>query len=298
MSSPIRCVAVFALCSAWLACVGPAYGQQEPAPLRVIRWYEARDQPGFPDAEIIPVDGPHANVLEVRHTQDGPADIRLLEIVDPGVTESRYAISGQIRYEDVSGDAYLELISELPNGKSFFTRTLAETGPLERLSGSSGWRDFRLPADRGDAPPPDRLLVNLHLEGPGKVYLTELRLADGSSDWSRPANAWWSDRSAGLIGGLLGSVIGIFGALAGTLASIGRGRAVVLVLFGVMGTAGAVSLATGIVAVLIGQPYGVWYTLCLIGLIGTVIGFAGIPMMSRRYAATELRRMQALDAGA
>ena len=110
--------------------------------------------------------------------------------------------------------------------------------------------------------------------------------------------AWWGDRTAGLFGGIGGSIIGCLGALMGTLASLGRGRRLVLSLAITMPFCGAACLVLGIVAVGAGQPYAVYYPLLLGGIIMTVV-FAGcLPTVRKRYEEIELRKMTAMDVGA
>jgi hypothetical protein len=58
------------------------------------------------------------------------------------------------------------------------------------------------------------------------------------------------------------------------------------------------ALVTGLVALTIGQPYGVWYPQVLMGVIGTAVIGSLIPTIKRRYAEQELRRMSAADAAA
>lgn len=275
---------------------------QEPAPpLRVIRWDELQQEGQLSVGEIIPVDGPHANVLEIRHEGPGPAEFQLVEIIDPDITELNYAVSGQVRYENVQGTAYLEMLNYLPDGQWFFSRTLGNAGPLSSITGASTWRDFRLPASLGEdpsTPRPSRLVINLHLDGPGTVYLSDLRLANASAEWMRGhAGAWWGDGQGGLFGGIAGSLLGLMGATIGTLAGLGRGRRVVAALLIVMIAVGSISLLLGIVALMLQQPYAVYYPLLLLGVLSTVLGVAMIPVMKQRYHAAEFRRMQALDVG-
>jgi hypothetical protein len=111
-----------------------------------------------------------------------------------------------------------------------------------------------------------------------------------------PASAWWSDRDAGLIGGIGGSVLGLLGGLIGTLGGCGKARRFVLLLTAALTGLGVISLVIGAIALSLGQPYGVYYPLLLGGvLLPTVLG----PMfflMRWAYQQRELRKMAALDA--
>ena len=65
-----------------------------------------------------------------------------------------------------------------PGGGQYFSRTLADQGPMMKLAGTSGWREFVLPFDATAPPAPTRLVVNVVLQGRGSVYLGPLELSD------------------------------------------------------------------------------------------------------------------------
>ncbi len=58
---------------------------------------------------------------------------------------------------------------------------------------------------------------------------------------------------------------------------------------------GVMCLIFGVIAVAKGQPYGVWYTLVLVGVLETAISISGLIQFSRVYAQRELQQMNALD---
>ncbi|MEN6558905.1 MAG: hypothetical protein ABFC54_12065, partial [Thermoguttaceae bacterium] len=60
---------------------------------------------------------------------------------------------------------------------------------------------------------------------------------------------------------------------------------------------GMVSLVVGLVAVVLGQPYAVYYPLLLGGTILAAVFGGNFPMLHRRYQQIELRKMAAMDAG-
>ena len=105
----------------------------------------------------------------------------------------------------------------------------------------------------------------------------------------------WFD--PGLVGGLMGGGVGVIGAVYGTVVGVlaprGKGRtSVMAVHWGTM-TLGAVLLAAGIGAAVAGQPYGVWYSLLLPGLLLIVLMGAMTPVIRQRYRQAEHRRLQA-----
>lgn len=96
------------------------------------------------------------------------------------------------------------------------------------------------------------------------------------------ANEW-----AWLPGTLLGVFIGLWGSIAGALAPQGKARPMVLGLGWLLFGMSLVLLATGVAALVNGQPYGVWYGLGLGGLIGTVVLGPIFPIVKKRYREAE-----------
>ncbi|MEZ5333088.1 MAG: hypothetical protein R2991_13785 [Thermoanaerobaculia bacterium] len=127
--------------------------------------------------DVVEVDG-HA-ALRVEGAAR-PLVLEVLRLEEPGVSGPRFALRGEVRHRDVAGAAYLEMWTELPNGERYFTRTLAESGPMGNMRGSSsGWRPIELPFDLGESGErPERLVLNVVLPGPGVVELGELELVD------------------------------------------------------------------------------------------------------------------------
>jgi hypothetical protein len=216
----------------------------------------------------------------------------------PRISAARYALRGQIRYERVADGSYLEMWNYLPEG-SFFSRSLDQDGPMARLEGSSGWRPFILPFfNREGGAPPEKLVFNLVLKGAGTVQIGTVDLVQfgADEDLFGGSGAWWSDRQAGMLGGVVGSILGILGAFIGWLGSTARARGFVLGTLGGFAWFGVGSLVLGVFALSVGQPYAVYYPLLLLGTTGAALGFSLPRTLTKRYEELELRRMQALDA--
>ena len=110
-------------------------------------------------------------------------------------------------------------------------------------------------------------------------------------------HAWWTDHQAALIGAIGGSIVGGLGGLFGTIAGIcaPRGKWKRLV-FGMTYTfiaAGWTLLAAGLIALLLRQPYGVWYPLLLGGGVLGLAMTALAPLVHLRYREAENRRLEA-----
>lgn len=112
-------------------------------------------------------------VLVIEATDAGA--LPLLVIDRPQVGPPRFQIDATIRYEDVEAGAYLEMWTVLADGSRFFTRTLADTGPMAMMTGSSGERRISLPFELGeDGPVPERLEINLVTAGSGRFWISPL----------------------------------------------------------------------------------------------------------------------------
>lgn len=97
----------------------------------------------------------------------------------------------------------------------------------------------------------------------------------------------------GIGGGVGGSLAGLWGGLVGMLAPRGKGRPWIIAIgWGFVGL-GATSLAFGLYALAAGQPYGIWYAPCLVGaILGGLVGGL-LPVVYKRYAEAEARKVQA-----
>lgn len=108
---------------------------------------------------------------------------------------------------------------------------------------------------------------------------------------------WFSAHTANLIGGYGGSAVGVLGAIvgstAGTMVPKGKGRRFVLGIMTFSIVLGTIVFGVGITAVSLGQPYGIWYPLVMLGALPAGIMGALFPMVRRRYAEAEQRRLDA-----
>ena len=123
------------------------------------------------------------------HAVPGKQRHLLVVLPQPGISSPVYALKGMVRHDDVAGDAYLQMNNDFGDKGVFFTKSLASTGPLGKLSGSSDWRPFILPfyANQGDQAQgesmiPAEITLALHLPGAGSVSIRDVRLYQYASD--------------------------------------------------------------------------------------------------------------------
>jgi hypothetical protein len=241
----------------------------------------------------------------LRVTADPDQLFRLLfEMDDPGISTPVYALKGMIRYENVEGQGYLQMDNHFGERGVFFTKSLAQGGPLRALSGSSDWRVFVLPfyAQGSDQSKeavltPEKLTLSLYLPGSGTVFLREVALHQYAvgEDPLQGDGQWLGSRAAILFGAIGGSLVGLWGAIVGVLASRGKARRFVLGSANVLIVAGILSLGAGLAALAAGQPYEVYYPLLLIGILLVFVVGSLRRALPRRYEALELKKMQAQD---
>ncbi len=223
--------------------------------------------------------------------------VPLLQIQDPDLSDLRWYVAGQIRYEGVVGAAYLEVWHYFSDGDAYFSRTLAPQGPLQSIQGSSDWRPFGIPFDATQTHEiPTLMEFNLVFPGEeGVVDIGPVELWNGVPQKLPILPAWWGSTGGGVAGAILGTTLGMMGAVIGSLAGSGRGRRVALVLTRfTIGVSGLV-LISGIYAVLVGQAYAVYYPLILAGGLGVGIFGGTYRTILKRYQEIELRKMQAQD---
>jgi hypothetical protein len=210
-----------------------------------------------------------------------------------------------IRYANVQGAGYLELDSHFGKKGTFFTRGLASAGPMGKISGNSGWRHFVLPFSYNSSDPadgalllPEKLSLALYLPGSGTVSIRDVALfqyANGENPL-QPDGQWFGSRSAGLIGGIGGTLLGLWGGLIGVLSSRGKARTFALASAKALLLLGIVSAIGGVVAWAAGQPNAVYYPLLLIGIILIAVIGTLRKNLALRYEQLEMKKMQSMDA--
>lgn len=222
----------------------------------------------------------------------------LLVIEAPELSKRIYAVSGEIRYEGVEGYGYLETWNQFAGGK-YFSRTLAEAGPMAKIRGTSAWRRFVIPFSAGeDSGMPTAIELNLVLPSGGNVWIGPVSLREydaGENPLSSSAGGWWSSGQGGMIGGIAGSILGCMGGLIGIMVSRGKARGLVMFLLWCGLAAGALSLLITLVALLNRQPWHVWYPSALIGAIALPVFGLHLRSVPKRYEQVEMLRMHAMD---
>lgn len=282
----------------------PLNGSTAEKIMHVCDWNDLLPQHPFPQGEIISQDG--MTVLKISNTNDVPLEVTILTITNSSLLRNVKSASIEVKYE-LRNDRPLVTTNRdgiVERGKQYLSANLAfrlqipsevlggdETtgGYSYPLAGTSNWQRLYSGTPYFARRTPTQIELRLLLDGSGTVYLRPLKLI------GVPQN-WWSPQTAGLIGGIGGSLIGCFGGLIGILASMGKGRRFVLATTVILIVTGILLVIAGVVAVAMKQPYAVWYPLLLGGTILTFVLSINLYSIKRRYDDLEIRRMTSMDA--
>jgi hypothetical protein len=282
-----------------------AQESQPPKGLKIIHVYDWKElNLQVPGSEIISTGG--APILKIETTNDQPLEVSLLTITNPAIIKRAGSFWFDVKYDfpgrkatdygdnletDYNGYGKqfrnrLELFSSFPPAAPGGDETTG--GVFNAFGGTHNWR--RVVSTWGGLP--TRLELKLFLRESGTFYLRPIQVVDA------PHNAngsWWPPEQAGLIGGIGGSAIGCLGGLIGWLAGRGRARKFVLTTVKALIGAGVFLMIAGLAAVLLNQPYAVWYVLLLPGVILVLVFSLNFHSIQRRYDELEIRRMTSMD---
>ncbi len=104
--------------------------------------------------------------------------------------------------------------------------------------------------------------------------------------WSESASAWFG----GVGGAAVGVIGGVIGASAGVLVPKGKGKPFVVGTMATMAVLGLVALQAAVVAVILKQPYSVYYPLILAGSVMVVVFGSLLPVTLMNYRLAEARQ--------
>jgi hypothetical protein len=147
-----------------------------------IVWLEVDKAGDLPKSAKIDKDDKLGEVVKITRTPDVPQLIEIAKIEKPAATQRAYMLRGKVKFEGVGGEGFLEIWNHFPEPKkgAYFSRTMAETGPMGKLRGDSPWKDFILPFNFDDAsfPMPEKIQFNVFLPQNGTVWLSDVELVE------------------------------------------------------------------------------------------------------------------------
>ena len=108
----------------------------------------------------------------VKISADSPTTVRLFEVSDIDVDDTRLVYRARLRTEGVQGQVYLEMWCRLPGKGEFFSRALHSP-----ISGSTEWVAQETPFFLEKGQKPDLIKLNVVIDGSGTVWVDEVALA-------------------------------------------------------------------------------------------------------------------------
>jgi hypothetical protein len=110
----------------------------------------------------------------LRVTAAEPTTVRLYEITDIDIDNARLIYQARIRTEDVDGQAYLEIWCHFAGRGEFYSRGLERP-----LSGTTEWTTEETPFLLRKGENPDRVKLNLVINGSGTAWIDDIHLIAG-----------------------------------------------------------------------------------------------------------------------
>jgi len=146
-------------------------------------WPRGKPVPGATSKLLFPLTASAASerplAQELESLADGSWNVsctgtqvfRLFEVPDPGVENCTILYKARLKTEALAGRAYLEMWCRLPGLGESFSRGLNNT-----VSGTTGWVSTETPFFLKRGEKPDLIRLNLVVEGPGQVFIKDVRL--------------------------------------------------------------------------------------------------------------------------
>ena len=121
--------------------------------------------------ETVSSDG--AGSLQIMATE--PTTVRLFEIRDLNIENARLIYQARVRTEGVNGHVYLEMWCHFAGQGEFFSRGLQTP-----LKGTTEWTTVETPFLLQKGQNPDRVKLNLVIDGRGTAWIDDIHLVHGS----------------------------------------------------------------------------------------------------------------------
>jgi hypothetical protein len=104
----------------------------------------------------------------------GPLTLKLLEVEGINIEDARLIYEAKVKTEGLEGNAYLEMWCQFLGKGEFFSRGLQSTA-----SGNTGWMTMETPFFLQKGEKPERIKLNLVVDGIGAAWIDHIRLVKG-----------------------------------------------------------------------------------------------------------------------
>jgi hypothetical protein len=105
----------------------------------------------------------------IKIVADAPTTVRLYEVGDIDVDDTRLIYRARIRTQEVQGQVYLEMWCRFPGRGEFFSRALQSP-----ISGSTEWISQETPFFLKKNQKPALIKLNIVIDGSGTVWVDEV----------------------------------------------------------------------------------------------------------------------------
>ena len=107
----------------------------------------------------------------IRVTASEPVTVRIAELENLSVDDARLIYRARLRTAGLRGKTYLEMWCEFPGGGAYFSRALESP-----VTGTNDWLSQETPFVLQKGQIPNRVKLNLVIDGQGTVWLDEVVL--------------------------------------------------------------------------------------------------------------------------
>jgi len=127
-------------------------------------------QPGMSFERDISSDGNGS----IRLVTDAPRTFVIKEAGPVDVEGATLTYTAMLKTEDLAGKAYIEMICSFPGRGTYFSRGLDSA-----LSGTTGWTAVATPFFLKAGENPDKVSLNVVVDGKGVVFVDDIKLEKG-----------------------------------------------------------------------------------------------------------------------
>ena len=169
-------VAIIIFISLMIALAGCSQEAEQPLNSNELRHFPLNSMEGIISQTGVSVDSKISNDGKgsLRIKVKEPVTVRLLEVRDVDVEDSKLLYQARVRTKDFQGQVYLEMWVYLPGKGEFFSRNIHTP-----LSGTADWTTVVAPFFLKKGQNPDYVKLNLVMDGAGIAWIDDIRLVKG-----------------------------------------------------------------------------------------------------------------------
>ncbi len=133
----------------------------------------AASQPGMSFAPETSSDGAGS----IRLVTDAPRTFVIKEVGPVDAEGATLTYTAMLKAQNLEGKAYIEMLCSFPGKGTYFSRGLDSA-----LSGTTGWEAVATPFFLKAGENPDKVSLNVVVDGKGEVFVDDIKLEKGPSN--------------------------------------------------------------------------------------------------------------------